>query len=190
MPRCKKCLLDLPPDSFYTAANTKSGLQGSCKSCFISRNIAYAKSNRDSVNSYHRGWANSHKESEKHRVATWQRLNKVKCSARKRRWRLAHPEKLTSNIVRKLLSHKLRPVVFARDSYRCLLCSSVASLQLHHILPVSKYPHYSEHLQNMATLCFNCHLHHAHGGRWSELNIEIAHGLLLKVFANTPIHSM
>lgn len=188
MPKCKSCFLDLPTTSFYSAKNTKSGLQGTCKTCFISRNTEYNKVNRLDVNKRHREWASRHKDTEKIRVATWQKANKTKRAASKRLWRLRNPSTFGQTLPRKAASHYLRPLVFARDSFQCVLCRSNQHLQVHHILPFSIAPQYLIHQENAVTLCKNCHLHAAHSGRWSELNIELASNLLLKVFRNTPIH--
>lgn len=50
---------------------------------------------------------------------------------------------------------ELRQEVLERDGYICKNCGAKDSLHVHHIVPKSKGG--GHHLDNLATLCFNCH---------------------------------
>jgi hypothetical protein len=53
----------------------------------------------------------------------------------------------------------IRPVVLARDSYRCCLCGvNTNRLTAHHILPIWARQDLRDDLDNLATLCKPCHL--------------------------------
>jgi len=53
-----------------------------------------------------------------------------------------------------------RRAIYARDGYRCALCDSTRTLQIHHYLPRGKGG--SNHPHNLICLCSYCHAH-VHG---------------------------
>lgn len=54
----------------------------------------------------------------------------------------------------KRVSARVRPIVFARDSYRCRACGSTEHLEADHIIPISKGG--GNELDNLQTLCRPC----------------------------------
>lgn len=42
-----------------------------------------------------------------------------------------------------------------RDGFRCTKCGATSSLQVHHVIPLSRGGH--NMLANLTTLCYNCH---------------------------------
>jgi hypothetical protein len=40
---------------------------------------------------------------------------------------------------------------------KCVLCNSLDRIDVHHILPYKKYPHFAIHPENGVTLCYDCH---------------------------------
>jgi hypothetical protein len=66
---------------------------------------------------------------------------------------------------------ELRKLVFERDNWLCVKCSSSSNLHCHHILPVSIEPIESADLHNCVTLCKECHkeVHRKEGCKNNEL---------------------
>lgn len=50
-----------------------------------------------------------------------------------------------------------REYIYHRDNYVCQLCGSNEVLNTHHIYPKKKYPELAYHMDNIITLCNNCH---------------------------------
>lgn len=53
------------------------------------------------------------------------------------------------------IPNSVRKKVYRRDGYRCALCDSTKSLQVHHVIPRSEGG--SNQLQNLICLCWKCH---------------------------------
>ena len=55
----------------------------------------------------------------------------------------------------------LKPHIFERDKYQCVLCGSKCSLEIHEVIPRSRFGKLTMHLcfvsKNMCTLCHSCH---------------------------------
>ena len=58
------------------------------------------------------------------------------------------------------IDNKTRKAVYARDGYRCALCDSTKTIQIHHLIKRSQGG--SNHEHNLITLCSDCHAA-AHG---------------------------
>lgn len=51
----------------------------------------------------------------------------------------------------------IRQQVFSRDNFRCRACGAAGRLECHHVIPLEKGgPPFA--LQNLKTLCVNCHI--------------------------------
>lgn len=50
-----------------------------------------------------------------------------------------------------------KKLIYARDGYRCVICSSNKEINAHHIKSFAKYPEYRFALSNGITLCHICH---------------------------------
>lgn len=60
----------------------------------------------------------------------------------------------------------LRKYALKRDSFTCQECGATDNLQVHHIKPKKYHPELSNNLDNLITLCKNCHLKaHGKGGK-------------------------
>lgn len=56
---------------------------------------------------------------------------------------------------------KLKEMVKDRDNHRCIHCGiheKNATLEIHHIEPMVNFPEKAMDMENLATLCVNCHL--------------------------------
>ena len=53
------------------------------------------------------------------------------------------------------ISNELRKAVYRRDNYRCALCDSPRSIQIHHVMKRSQGGKNDQ--QNLITLCMYCH---------------------------------
>lgn len=63
------------------------------------------------------------------------------------------------------IPNNVRKSVYRRDGYRCALCDSVRSLQVHHVMKRSQGG--TDDPMNLITLCMYCH-GMAHGTRFPE----------------------
>jgi len=52
---------------------------------------------------------------------------------------------------------KFRKHVMKKYNDKCVLCGSTENLEVHHILPKSKYPQYEFYINNCVPLCKSCH---------------------------------
>jgi 5-methylcytosine-specific restriction endonuclease McrA len=53
--------------------------------------------------------------------------------------------------------HKFRNAMLERDNYKCVRCPSNNNLTIHHIKPKSDYPELKNDINNVITLCRECH---------------------------------
>ena len=58
------------------------------------------------------------------------------------------------------LTNAKRKAIYSRDGYRCALCDSTQTIQIHHCIPRGQGG--SNHEHNLITLCSFCHSH-VHG---------------------------
>lgn len=63
------------------------------------------------------------------------------------------------------LTNETRKAVYKRDGYRCALCDSPRTIQIHHVMKRSQGGTNEPH--NLITLCMYCH-GVAHGTRFPE----------------------
>lgn len=75
-----------------------------------------------------------------------------------------------------------RKKVLKRDNYRCVLCNSRKNITLHHIIPIIINPDKRKDINNIVTLCFDCHKK-AHGISWNQVDEAIAEKLTNYVLA-------
>ena len=52
---------------------------------------------------------------------------------------------------------KVKSDAIVRDNFKCKVCSKSYDLEVHHILPRSEHPELSLDLENLMTLCIECH---------------------------------
>jgi 5-methylcytosine-specific restriction endonuclease McrA len=59
------------------------------------------------------------------------------------------------------IPHNVRRAVCRRQQYRCLVCGEPwLRLDLHHVLPQSKWPEHDEQMMNLVAVCETCHARH------------------------------
>jgi 5-methylcytosine-specific restriction endonuclease McrA len=64
------------------------------------------------------------------------------------------------------IPHNVRRAILRRQDYRCLVCGEGwFRLQLHHVLPQSKWPEHDEQMMNLVALCEPCHARHENAHR-------------------------
>ena len=69
------------------------------------------------------------------------------------------------NFINKKIPKHIKRRTREKDNYQCVRCGSDNSLQIHHIIPLARGG--AHELENLATLCKNCH-RLAHKGRPNE----------------------
>lgn len=57
------------------------------------------------------------------------------------------------------IQKKLRDRLLKRDSHQCILCWNKNELNIHHIYPKGKYPELFYYMDNIVTLCYDCHMY-------------------------------
>ena len=82
----------------------------------------------------------------------------------------------------------IKRLILKIDNYKCQLCNNIKKnrLSVHHIIPIShKIDNVQLHFElydinNLITLCNDCHIINAHNGSFSCINIEVQKELLEK----------
>lgn len=71
--------------------------------------------------------------------------------------------------------HQFRPFkneCFTRDNYTCQVCSQKGRLHAHHKIPYWVAPQAFFDVDNLVTVCTECHLHVAHNNNWATFNVS------------------
>ena len=68
-------------------------------------------------------------------------------------------EKINTQKIRKKLTKPLKREIKKRDSKKCACCNKTFKnhLEIHHIMPISKYPELANDPKNLISLCQKCH---------------------------------
>lgn len=182
---CRTCGLSKELSEFYECKTAISKHHSSCKQCMISKAKVNALENQTRVQL-------THKSTLSKRTSDYHKKHPEKVRIRKRKFRLAHPERCKESehirTLRWTISKSIKPLVLKRDNYKCVLCESKESLVLHHIVPVSKTDSSHVHSEyNLITLCSDCHKNIAHAGHFTRVDWVVAEKLLLKLFGMVPI---
>lgn len=74
--------------------------------------------------------------------------------------------------IRNALVPLARHIMGVRDGFTCVLCDAQGKVRfaVHHIVPVEEEWARVGDPKNLVTLCFRCHLHRAHAGRWQAID--------------------
>ena len=76
---------------------------------------------------------------------------------------------------------KLRNFVFNRDNYTCKYCDCIGGhLHAHHKIPFWVCEQAFLDVDNLVTVCTNCHFEKAHLGDWSKYDITLIDERLMK----------
>lgn len=91
-------------------------------------------------------------------------LNKVKCSKPKKKVVL-NADHLKGRTYSEFLASKywylVRQMVLKRDNFKCIVCSETKNLQIHHNTYKNHFKEH-KHLDDLMTLCKECHKQHHH----------------------------
>lgn len=71
----------------------------------------------------------------------------------------------------KQIDAETKHAVIKRDGGKCLICDSTEDLNLHHIIPVNPFYNGRSVVENVATLCEDCHWD-AHGNEWRDISYD------------------
>ena len=166
MKRCSRCKIEKEESDYSKCSSKKSGLQTYCKGC--------AKEYRESdigkiSNQKHKQsprYKKLHLEYQKQYNKT--DVGKAVNQKRHAKYYKVHPEKKTEYGIRRYLTLVIKPIVLKRDNYQCQMCLDIPKkLHCHHLIPVKYAPDKIEDINNMITLCTNCHIK-AHDGNWKS----------------------
>ena len=177
---CPKCKKEKDIHKFAGNKASKDGLYYRCKSCVNKYNKQHntLESTKESKAQYRE---NNYEELSNKEKLRYQE-NRVKILERQKRKHKRKKKKLKQApnyeqlSLRAYVTFVLKPKVLKRDNYTCVLCNVMfmwRELQVHHIIPVNIDPTKITDLDNLTTLCFNCHLDKAHNGHYKDLNLEI-----------------
>jgi hypothetical protein len=74
--------------------------------------------------------------------------------------------------IRNALVPLAKHIMGVRDRFTCVLCDAQGKVRfaVHHIVPVEEEWARVGDPTNLVTLCFRCHLHRAHAGRWQTID--------------------
>jgi 5-methylcytosine-specific restriction endonuclease McrA len=83
------------------------------------------------------------------------------------------------------ISKETRKAVYRRDGWRCALCDSTKTIQIHHYIPRSRGGTNSP--QNLITLCSDCHaLAHGHNiAGWVDVDQDDIQQKIVEYLADT-----
>lgn len=114
--------------------------------------------------------------------------NNTSCGCRRRtesilRWKARPYNKEHIIYLRRAISSSNRKKIYARDNFRCQICSRSNFLQMHHIIPVREDASLESIFdpKNCITLCRTCHLQIAHGKTTKDLDKNIQSFLLWQI---------
>lgn len=77
---------------------------------------------------------------------------------------------------------KLRNACFNRDKYTCQECNKKGRLHAHHVLPFYAVPEAFSDIDNLMTLCTDCHLSIGHNGVWKTFNVDLVSPYLMEKY--------
>ena len=85
--------------------------------------------------------------------------------------------------LRRLVSASDRKKIYARDNFKCQICSNSNYLQMHHIIPMKENNSLESifNPDNCITLCKICHYQIAHGNTTKDINTNIQTFLLWRI---------
>lgn len=86
--------------------------------------------------------------------------------------------------IRNALVPLAKHIMGVRDGFTCVLCDAQGKIRfaVHHIVPVEEEWARVGDPTNLVTLCFPCHLHRAHAGRWQTID-QVVQGDLYRLAA-------
>lgn len=75
---------------------------------------------------------------------------------------------------REVRNKEIIKYVLERDNYRCQKCNSVDNIHVHHIIPATQCNMFIHDLNNLISLCSNCHdkIHHIEGCKYHQLRLD------------------
>jgi hypothetical protein len=99
-------------------------------------------------------------------------------------------------VLRSNTGYLVRDIIIELDKKRCVMCSSLNNLHIHHIEPVSYFLNLNDKntynklydSENLICLCKNCHKK-AHNNEWKDLDLDIKIQLI-RIRKDNPINSI
>lgn len=77
----------------------------------------------------------------------------------------------------------IRNFIFNRDNYTCTYCGTMGGhLHAHHKIPYWVKPEAYLDINNLTTVCSNCHFEKGHLGDWTNFDTNIIHDTLLEKY--------
>lgn len=152
--------------SATTKVCTKCNQEKDKATCFVkdaSKADGYYSICLDCKRNYVTDWVNNNREKK--------RESDIKYKKKK----LSNVTNLTTHNIRVLVSFGLSREVKMRDKRKCVLCkcNDRSNLQVHHIEPVSCNLELIMDVNNLVTLCKECHFK-AHNNNWADIDKDIA----------------
>jgi len=146
MKTCSKCALSKPLAEFYPYKSSPDGHQARCKRCHIQAVRRSEVKHRDSMLARRRAYAKRETKRIAEQSATYQKT---------------HPE-VFANIMQRRRARAKHSGVFlvtAKDLKRlyaqpCIYCGSRISVEIDHVLPISRGGRHS--IGNLAPACMKC----------------------------------
>ena len=162
---CSGCKLLLPVTDFYVNNALKSGLASCCKSCQKIRSDIWRSKNVDKIRVQSRirnqRFLSNHLEAERERKRLYRLNNFKKVAAKNKKWFEDNPEKVSEYNHSRRVNIATNGKLFVRNSFLkqlykspCAVCNSRESIELDHVLPISRGGRHSE--GNLQPLCRSC----------------------------------
>jgi len=68
------------------------------------------------------------------------------------------------------ISREVRDIVYRRSAGRCIVCRERPAVQVHHVLPKSRFPQHALETDNLVGVCPGCHDEHERAHRRIRLD--------------------
>jgi 5-methylcytosine-specific restriction endonuclease McrA len=177
--KCSKCGVEKELTEFPRDKSRKDGYGYWCRLC--------SKNNRtkERVKQYNNTFMSTVKgrKQRQQNVKKWRLKNKDKIREQGKRYQKTYyskyPEKANLLPNRKYVTWILKPIVLERDNNTCQYCLATGiPLNCHHIIPVKYAPETVKDINNLITLCKDCHKKvHDNNTKtydpvWAELALE------------------
>ena len=142
---CKKCGESKSKDMFPAAKENRDGRSGTCRKCDSKFKCAWAKANREIVNSMHRSWRAANRDKIRAANAEWYARNKHIQRAMVEAWLDRNPDSIRAY---SKMNWAIKKGVLVRPT-DCDACERSGPVQAHH-------SDYAKPL-DVLWLCVSCH---------------------------------
>jgi 5-methylcytosine-specific restriction endonuclease McrA len=170
---CKKCNQVKPVDCFSKRSQMKDGLEHVCKACVANKtkqvdpekkaekNKRYREANRDKAKADSKKWRIENPKKETERKRKYYLANADKLKEQHYQWKLSNPAK-TANYAHARRARQLNNGFFLVTvkelnklyASSCIYCGSNDSIQMDHVIPISRGGRHS--IGNLVPACSRC----------------------------------